>query len=652
MNREQKAAAVEEIAEQIKESDAVFAVDYRGITVAQAAEIRGKLRESDATFRIVKNTLTERAADAAEMEALKELLSGPTALTFVRGDAASAAKAIATFNKETELLAFKGGVMNGETLEVAQIQAIAKLPSRDVLYGQLVGMIASPLTGLARGLGGLLGGMAVALGQLQQKKESGEVPAGEAPAAPEPEAAAPEAPETETEAPRRRPPRPTPRHPPRPPRPTHPRTPRPLPTTRTRRTLRPSAGQRAEATTKENTDMATSTQDWIEELKGISVLELAERIKALEEEFGVSATAVAAAAPAAGGGGGGEAAEEESSTVDVVLTAAGDKKIQVIKVVRAATGLGLKEAKALVDEAPKPIKEGIERDEADALKKELEEAGGSVELEVGTAPWQDSPRRRRGLIVSDRAPHAGAPVVVPASGPAARIPSVSGIRERLRGEDPSHSYGLVLLMVLLVVFLTIALPDTEAGRFVLVVVDAATLVVAVWTSNAQTRVREVAGIVALVAVIGGGFTLLLPGDATSVLRAITLVLVAGLPLVLARGVARTVRTNGVTLNAVSGVLTIYLMLALVFGVLYMLCNDLGDAAFFAGKSKDVVPGDFVYFAVTTQTTVGFGDFVPGTSVGRAFAAAQAVIGQMYLVTVVAVVISHLGPRPRRPAEDA
>jgi len=127
--------------------------------------------------------------------------------------------------------------------------------------------------------------------------------------------------------------------------------------------------------------MATSTADWIDELKGISVLELAERIKALEEEFGVSATAVAAAAPAAGGGGGGDAAaEEESSTVDVILTAAGDKKIQVIKVVRAATGLGLKEAKALVDEAPKPVKEGIERDEADKLKAELEEAGGSVEV--------------------------------------------------------------------------------------------------------------------------------------------------------------------------------------------------------------------------------------------------------------------------------
>ena len=129
--------------------------------------------------------------------------------------------------------------------------------------------------------------------------------------------------------------------------------------------------------------MATkiSTEDWIEELKGISVLELSERIKALEEEFGVSATAVAAAAPAAGGGAGdGAAAEEESSTVDVVLTAAGDKKIQVIKAVRSATGLGLKEAKALVDEAPKPIKEGAEKEEAEKLKGELEEAGGSVEL--------------------------------------------------------------------------------------------------------------------------------------------------------------------------------------------------------------------------------------------------------------------------------
>jgi large subunit ribosomal protein L7/L12 len=128
--------------------------------------------------------------------------------------------------------------------------------------------------------------------------------------------------------------------------------------------------------------MATkvSTADWIDELKNISVLELSERIKALEEEFGVSATAVAAAAPAAASAGDGAAAEEDSTTVDVILTGSGDKKIQVIKVVRAATGLGLKEAKAVVDEAPGPVKEGIEREEAEKLKAEIEEAGGSVEL--------------------------------------------------------------------------------------------------------------------------------------------------------------------------------------------------------------------------------------------------------------------------------
>ena len=128
--------------------------------------------------------------------------------------------------------------------------------------------------------------------------------------------------------------------------------------------------------------MATSTKEWIDELKSISVLELSERIKALEEEFGVSATAVAAAAPAAAAPGAAETAEaeEESATVDVVLSSAGDKKIQVIKVVRAATGLGLKEAKALVDEAPKPIKEGLDREDAEKLKADVEEAGGQVEL--------------------------------------------------------------------------------------------------------------------------------------------------------------------------------------------------------------------------------------------------------------------------------
>jgi large subunit ribosomal protein L10 len=185
VNRDQKATAIAEIAEQIQESEAVFAIDYRGITVAQVAELRGKLRESDATFRVVKNTLTERAADQADAEALKGLLEGPTALTFVRGDAAAAAKAIADFQRSTggELLPFKGGLMNGDALDAAQITAISKLPTRQVLYGQLVGIVASPITGLARSLNGLVSGLAIALGGVLEKKESGEVPAGAAPAA-------------------------------------------------------------------------------------------------------------------------------------------------------------------------------------------------------------------------------------------------------------------------------------------------------------------------------------------------------------------------------------------------------------------------------------------------------------------------------------
>lgn len=183
MNRDQKAVAIAEIATQIEESEAIFAVDYRGITVEQVAELRTKLREADATFKVVKNSLTERAADQVGAESLKAYLAGPTALTFVRGDAAMAAKALADYAKATQLLPFKGGMMGGEELEIEQIRSLSKLPSRQVLYGQLVGVVASPISGLVRSLGGLLGGLAVALGQVKEKKESGEVPAGEAPAA-------------------------------------------------------------------------------------------------------------------------------------------------------------------------------------------------------------------------------------------------------------------------------------------------------------------------------------------------------------------------------------------------------------------------------------------------------------------------------------
>jgi len=201
LNRDQKAAVIDEIAAEIKEADAIYAVDYRGISVPAAAELRTKLRDADATFRIVKNTLTERAADKAEIAELKELLEGPTALTFVRGDAALAAKAINDHARATETLAFKGGFMNGAPLTPDDIKSIARLPARDVLYGQLVGIVASPITGLARGLGSLLGGLAIALGQVQAKKESGEIPAGDAPAVAEEPAAEVEAPVAEAEAP-------------------------------------------------------------------------------------------------------------------------------------------------------------------------------------------------------------------------------------------------------------------------------------------------------------------------------------------------------------------------------------------------------------------------------------------------------------------
>ncbi len=183
MNREQKAAAIAEIATNIEESQAIFAVDYMGISVPQAAELRAKLRDADASFRVVKNSLSERAADQAGAEQLKPLLQGPTALTFVRGDAALAAKAIADYARLTQLLPFKGGLMDGAALDAEQIRTISRLPSREVLHGQLVGVVASPLSGLVRTLAALVNGLAVALGQVREKKESGEIPAGEPPAA-------------------------------------------------------------------------------------------------------------------------------------------------------------------------------------------------------------------------------------------------------------------------------------------------------------------------------------------------------------------------------------------------------------------------------------------------------------------------------------
>ena len=207
MNRDEKSAVIDEVAAQITDSTAIFAVDYRGLSVPQAAQLRERLSEADASLRVVKNTLTLLAADKAGAESLKELLEGPTAFTFVRGDAALAAKAIATFRREHELLEFKGGTMDGNPISVDEIEAISKLPARTVLDGQLVGVLASPITGLVRGLNQLIAGLALQLGQIaEQGLVSGEAPepaeaeapAEEAPA--EPEAPAEEAPAAEEPA--------------------------------------------------------------------------------------------------------------------------------------------------------------------------------------------------------------------------------------------------------------------------------------------------------------------------------------------------------------------------------------------------------------------------------------------------------------------
>ena len=197
MNKEQKTAVVDEIAAQISDAQAIFAVDYRGTSVPQAAALRAKLRDADTTFRIVKNSLTQRAADKAGADTLKELLEGPTAFAFVRGDAATAAKALNDFTRAQSNFQVKGGGMDGDPHAGDEIKALARLPTREVLDAQLVGVVASPLTGLVRGLNGLIQGLALQLGQIAEQKASS-APEPEGVKTPEPEAEAPaEEPEAE-----------------------------------------------------------------------------------------------------------------------------------------------------------------------------------------------------------------------------------------------------------------------------------------------------------------------------------------------------------------------------------------------------------------------------------------------------------------------
>jgi large subunit ribosomal protein L10 len=178
MKKEQKAQAIDEIAAQLGEAEAIYAVDYRGLSVPQAAELRANLRAHDASFRVVKNTLTLLAADKAGVAEVKELVAeGPTALTFVRGDAALAAKVLDTFARQADVLAFKGGLMGGRALGADEIRQLARLPARDVLVAQFAGVVASPLTGLVRGLGSMISGLAVALAQVRDQKEAAGAPA-------------------------------------------------------------------------------------------------------------------------------------------------------------------------------------------------------------------------------------------------------------------------------------------------------------------------------------------------------------------------------------------------------------------------------------------------------------------------------------------
>lgn len=209
MNREEKEALVEEIGAEFKASESVFAVDYRGISVTQAAELRGKLRDADASFKVVKNRLTKIAAANAGIDSLNDVLQGPTALTFVKGDTAQAAKAITTFNKTHDVLTYKGGFMGDMFLDAERFTAISKLPSRDMLNAQLAGVVASPIVGVVRGLNALVSGLAIQLAQIaEQGLVSGTAPAPaaeEAPAVEEApaaeEAPAEEAPASEEEAP-------------------------------------------------------------------------------------------------------------------------------------------------------------------------------------------------------------------------------------------------------------------------------------------------------------------------------------------------------------------------------------------------------------------------------------------------------------------
>ena len=339
-----KVERVAELKEQIEGANALLLTEYRGLTVEEITELRRSLREVDASLSVIKNTLMLRAANDAGLTELDELLVGPSAVAFIQGDVVAVAKKLKDASKQYPALVIKGGYMDGSVLDAAGASALAELESREVMLSKIAGLLKGEMS---RAAAAFIAAQSQFLSLLEAYKEK--LPAAEEPAAEaEAEVAAEEA------APRHRRKHPQPKR------------------LRRRKQQRPAPRRKQMAKVK--------TEDLLESFKEMTLLELSEFIKQFEETFDVKAASAAPVMMAGPGGGGGADAPEEQTEFDVVLNAAGDQKIQVIKEVRALTSLGLKEAKDLVDSAPKPVLEKVAKDVADKAKDQLEAAGASVEV--------------------------------------------------------------------------------------------------------------------------------------------------------------------------------------------------------------------------------------------------------------------------------
>ena len=363
MPRPEKVQAVADIRERLERAQAVFVAEYAGLSVKEQQELRRGLRAAGGEFRVVKMTLARRAAEEMGRSGLGELLAGPAGLAYAYDDPAAAARLLRDFARDHTRLLVKGALFGSEVLAPERVAALADLEPRPVLLARVAGVLQAPIARMAGLLAALPRGMATALSGLIDKKPA---PAAAPAAAPEvaSEAAPEAAPAAEASAtvtpnnPAARPSRP-PRHRPRRPRRTRPTRPR-----------------------RNDPNMATKTKmthdDLLELFEQMTVLELSEFVKKFEERFQVTAAAPMAMMAAAPGAA--PVVEEEKDEFDLILIAAGEKKIQVIKEVRSLTSLGLKEAKALVDEAPKPVLEGVAKEEAEKAKAILEGVGATVEL--------------------------------------------------------------------------------------------------------------------------------------------------------------------------------------------------------------------------------------------------------------------------------